>query len=156
MMNKGPTNNKRPRARNGKRHPGGNKNQSFDSNGPEVRVRGTAHQVLEKYLSLARDASSAGDRITAEGYYQHAEHYYRIISAQAENAQNRPPRTPGQDRMMSEPLPEEVGQTTHGKSNLDESDSDDESEDRDDDSDNDNDDDADQGNEDGDSTVSAA
>ncbi len=57
------------------------KNQTFDSNGPEVRVRGNAHQVLEKYLALARDAHAAGDRIAAENYFQHAEHYFRIINA---------------------------------------------------------------------------
>jgi hypothetical protein len=67
---------------------GGNRNrqvplrhQTFDSNGPDVRVRGNAYQVFEKYLALARDAHSAGDRIAAENYYQHAEHYYRIINA---------------------------------------------------------------------------
>ena len=60
------------------------KNQTFDSNGPEVRVRGNAHQVLEKYLALARDAQAAGDRIAAENYFQHAEHYFRIINANGE------------------------------------------------------------------------
>ncbi|MEJ0063787.1 MAG: DUF4167 domain-containing protein [Alphaproteobacteria bacterium] len=57
------------------------RNQNFDSNGPEVRVRGNAWQVHEKYQSLARDASSSGDRVAAENYLQHAEHYYRIIEA---------------------------------------------------------------------------
>lgn len=57
------------------------RNQSFDSNGPDVRVRGNAWQVHEKYQSLARDAAAAGDRIAAENYLQHAEHYYRIIEA---------------------------------------------------------------------------
>ena len=57
------------------------RHQTFDSNGPDVRVRGNAYQVFEKYQALARDASSAGDRIAAENYYQHAEHYYRIINA---------------------------------------------------------------------------
>jgi len=55
------------------------KNRNFESNGGESKVRGTAQQILDKYLSLARDAQSAGDRITAEGYFQHAEHYYRIL-----------------------------------------------------------------------------
>jgi hypothetical protein len=79
----------------GKKHPGGggggipNRNQVFDSNGPEGRIRGNAHQVLEKYLSLARDASSQGDRVAAENYYQHAEHYFRMINAQNQN-QGRP------------------------------------------------------------------
>ena len=56
----------------------------FDSNGPEVRIRGTAHQVYEKYLGLARDASGSGDRVASENQLQPAEHYYRIILAQNE------------------------------------------------------------------------
>ena len=55
--------------------------QTFDSNGPDVRIRGNAYQVLEKYLALARDATAAGDRIASENFYQHAEHYYRLINA---------------------------------------------------------------------------
>lgn len=54
--------------------------QSFDSNGPEVRIRGTAYQINEKYVTLARDATSAGDRVLAESYLQHAEHYQRFIN----------------------------------------------------------------------------
>jgi len=89
-------NSKRSRGRNGRKphnpHGGGSsKNQTFDSSGPDVKVRGSASQVLEKYLALARDATSAGDRIAAENYFQHAEHYYRILSAnQAQQAQQRP------------------------------------------------------------------
>jgi hypothetical protein len=62
--------------------------QTFDSNGPDVRIRGSAFQVHEKYLQLARDANSSGDRIMAESYLQHAEHYYRIIAA-AQEQQNQ-------------------------------------------------------------------
>lgn len=58
--------------------------QSFDSNGPEVRIRGTAYQINEKYLTLARDAMSAGDRVLAESYLQHAEHYQRFINEMTE------------------------------------------------------------------------
>src|ERR1700756_2348073 len=65
------------------------KQQTFDSNGPDVRVRGNAYQVLEKYLALARDASSAGDRIAAENFLQHAEHYYRLINAYSGDEQNQ-------------------------------------------------------------------
>jgi len=54
--------------------------QVYDSNGPDVRIRGTAHQVAEKYLTLAKDATSSGDRIVAENYFQHAEHYIRMIN----------------------------------------------------------------------------
>ena len=62
--------------------------QTFDSSGPEVRIRGNAYQVLEKYLAMARDASAAGDRIAAENFYQHAEHYYRVINANNEHRQH--------------------------------------------------------------------
>jgi len=57
------------------------RHQTFDSNGPDVRVRGTAWQVYEKYQALARDASSSGDHVMAENYLQHAEHYFRITEA---------------------------------------------------------------------------
>jgi len=81
------TNPRRVRSRNsGKRHPSA-KNQALESNGPEVKVRGTAQQVLEKYLALARDASSVGDRVAAENYFQHAEHYYRVINAEQNDGQ---------------------------------------------------------------------
>lgn len=58
-----------------------NRNHVFDSSGPDVRLRGTAQQLFEKYLQLGRDATSAGDRVSAEGYFQHAEHYFRILGA---------------------------------------------------------------------------
>ncbi len=85
-MRQGPSN-KRVRGRSNNRKHGNPRNQSYDSNGPDVKVRGNAQQVVEKYLMLARDASSAGDRITAESYYQHAEHYYRILNAAVANEQ---------------------------------------------------------------------
>ena len=65
----------RPRSASSLRH------QTFDSNCIDLRVRGNAWQVFEKYQALARDAQSSGDRVTAENYLQHAEHYYRIIEA---------------------------------------------------------------------------
>lgn len=65
----------RPRSAASLRH------QSFDSNCIELRVRGNAWQVHEKYQALARDAQSSGDRVAAENYLQHAEHYFRIIEA---------------------------------------------------------------------------
>jgi len=58
--------------------------QTFDSNGPDVRIRGTAYQINEKYVTLARDATSAGDRVLAESYLQHAEHYQRFINEMTE------------------------------------------------------------------------
>lgn len=59
-----------------------NPNRTFDSSGPEIKIRGSAPNVYEKYLQLARDANSSGDRVMAENYLQHAEHYYRIIAEQ--------------------------------------------------------------------------
>jgi hypothetical protein len=95
-MRQGP-NPKRSRGRNNNNNSNNNNNgrrpnmpmrmQTFDSNGPDVRIRGSAFQVHEKYLQLARDASSSGDRIMAESYLQHAEHYYRIIAAAQEQQQ---------------------------------------------------------------------
>jgi hypothetical protein len=58
-----------------------NKNRVFDSNGPDVRIRGTAYQIVEKYATLAKDAHSAGDRVLAESYLQYAEHYQRMINS---------------------------------------------------------------------------
>ena len=69
------------RSRGRGRRPQNNHNRSFDSTGPDVKIRGTAAHVYEKYLQLARDASSSGDRVQAENYLQHAEHYYRILMA---------------------------------------------------------------------------
>lgn len=66
-----------------------NRNQIFDSNGPDVRIRGTAHQVCEKYLALAKDAQAVGDIVQAESYLQHAEHYQRIINTWNEEAREQ-------------------------------------------------------------------
>jgi len=55
--------------------------RSYESNGPDVKIRGTAAHIAEKYTSLARDALASGDIIAAESYFQHAEHYNRIIMA---------------------------------------------------------------------------
>jgi len=72
----------------GSRRSGGNKGrtQVFDSNGPDVRIRGTAHQINEKYLNLAKDANSSGDHVMAQSYLQHAEHYQRVINSWEQNA----------------------------------------------------------------------
>jgi hypothetical protein len=63
----------------------------FESNGPDIKIRGTASHVAEKYVQLARDARSSGDPVAAENYYQHAEHYFRLIAAAQEQfRQNQP------------------------------------------------------------------
>jgi len=85
--------NKRMRGRNRK---GGHHHQNplsrmYESNGPDVKIRGTASHIAEKYLQLARDAQSSGDPIAAENYYQHAEHYFRLIAAAQEHLRQTQP-----------------------------------------------------------------
>lgn len=65
------------------------RSQTFDSNGPSVKIRGNAYQVYERYLALAREAQSSGDRIASENFYQHAEHYFRVMSANGEAFQQQ-------------------------------------------------------------------
>ncbi len=82
---------KRSRGRN--RRPGGNNNQNnfnnpnrhFESVGPDVKIRGSAQQVLDKYQQYARDAQTSGDRVLSEAYFQFAEHYLRIVAKQNES-----------------------------------------------------------------------
>ena len=74
-----PPNNNSRRRRNNNRRPNGRGNGNLDSSGPSVKVRGSARQVYDKYLLLARDAKSSGDTILSESYFQHAEHYARIL-----------------------------------------------------------------------------
>ena len=65
----------------------------YESNGPDIKIHGTASHIAEKYLQLARDARSSGDPVAAENYYQHAEHYFRLIAAAQEQfRQNQQPR----------------------------------------------------------------
>ena len=81
--------------------------RNYESNGPDVKIRGSAQQIAEKYAQLARDAHGAGDRVMAENYLQHAEHYNRIIAAaQAQmpiqNMQNMQSRDMSDDDMDDE------------------------------------------------------
>ena len=86
-------NRSRNRHRSGGSSGGGGGNplsRVYESNGPDVKVRGTAQTVADKYLQLGRDAQSSGDNVMAESYFQHAEHYLRIVfAAQAYNQQNQ-------------------------------------------------------------------
>lgn len=102
---------RRPRGRSNRKHFVPHRSQTFDSHGPEVRVRGNAMQVYEKYVNLARDAASSGDRIVAESYQQYAEHYYRIINdttdpqrpvSERSDADRDDPERPEADRGMPE------------------------------------------------------
>lgn len=94
MMKPGP-NPKRMRGRGRKpQHLG---QRTFDSSGPDVKIRGSAAQIYEKYQALARDANSSGDRVGAENYLQHAEHYYRILMANQLANGGRNGAVPGRD-----------------------------------------------------------
>ncbi len=77
-----PGKNNRQRGRTRRNGGGGqiNRNTTIDSNGPDVRLRGNALQLQEKYTSLANDASASGERISAEAYFQYADHYFRVHS----------------------------------------------------------------------------
>jgi hypothetical protein len=82
------------------------RSQTFESNGPSVKIRGNAYQVFERYIALAREAQTSGDRVAAENLYQHAEHYYRIMNAQGEGqGQGQPrPTTPADNEMSGQEM----------------------------------------------------
>jgi Domain of unknown function (DUF4167) len=105
-------NNKRMRNRNNNSNNNNNNNNNnrrgqnpmtrvFESNGPDIKIRGTASHVAEKYVQLARDARSSGDPVAAENYYQHAEHYFRLIAAAQEQFRQNQPQ-PRPDEMTVE------------------------------------------------------
>lgn len=91
MRGRGNNNNNNNNNNNGGGRKGPNPlTRSYESNGPDVKIRGSAQQIAEKYTTLARDAQSSGDRVMAENYLQHAEHYNRIImAAQAQMPQQQ-------------------------------------------------------------------
>jgi hypothetical protein len=104
-------NNKRMRNRNNNNNNNNNNNRRgqnpmtrvFESNGPDIKIRGTASHVAEKYVQLARDARSSGDPVAAENYYQHAEHYFRLIAAAQEQfRQNQPQPRPDSEMVAEE------------------------------------------------------
>ena len=104
-------NNKRMRNRNNNnnsnRNDDGRRGQNpmtrvFESNGPDIKIRGTASHVAEKYVQLARDARSSGDPVAAENYYQHAEHYFRLIAAAQEQFRQNQPQPRTDNEMASE------------------------------------------------------
>lgn len=110
------------------RHTGGgssgqqplNRNHVFDSSGPDLRLRGTAQQLFEKYLQLGRDATGAGDRVSAEGYFQHAEHYFRILGAmnaaqqqQSQGSERRYREAPMEGFAAESPEPAEANGHAH-------------------------------------------
>src|SRR3982750_1970584 len=118
-------NNKRMRNRNNNSNNSGNNNNNnrrgqnpltrvFESNGPDIKIRGTASHVAEKYVQLARDARSSGDPVAAENYYQHAEHYFRLIAAAQEQfRQNQPQQARNTDDLTVDDLEDDGESFSH-------------------------------------------
>ncbi len=102
-------NNKRMRNRNNNNNNNNNNRRGqnpmtrvFESNGPDIKIRGTASHVAEKYVQLARDARSSGDPVASENYYQHAEHYFRLIAAAQEQFRQNQPQPRAETEIASE------------------------------------------------------
>ena len=118
-MRNGQNNNKRMRNRNNNNRNDGNRRgqnpmtRVFESNGPDIKIRGTASHVAEKYVQLARDARSSGDPVAAENYYQHAEHYFRLIAAAQEQFRQNQPQPRTENEMASEDGDDESENFSH-------------------------------------------
>jgi hypothetical protein len=116
-------NNKRMRNRNNNNNNNNNNRRGqnpmtrvFESNGPDIKIRGTASHVAEKYVQLARDARSSGDPVAAENYYQHAEHYFRLIAAAQEQfRQNQPQQQRTEDVTTDDSEDEGEGYSNFGQ-----------------------------------------
>ncbi|MDD9911321.1 MAG: DUF4167 domain-containing protein [Ahrensia sp.] len=106
MRQNNPQNRQRSRGRGNNNRNNNNRNQlnrSMESNGPDVRIRGTASHIAEKYTQMARDAQTSGDTVAAESYWQHAEHYNRLIAvAQAQQAEEQAKRDEERARRQEE------------------------------------------------------
>lgn len=107
-----PRNNNNRRRNN--RRPGGNNGNNFESNGPSIKVRGSSKQIYEKYLSLARDAQSSGDNVLQESYFQHAEHYARLL---IESGKFEKQESPSDDKNSSNKASNEQVSDSNGYTN---------------------------------------
>ena len=100
-------NQKQNRTRGRGRRPGSqhqphfNRNTTFESNGPEGRLRGNAQQLYDKYIALAHDANAAGERVSAEAFSQFADHYYRVNQSIVQAAEQRRANDPRQQESRS-------------------------------------------------------
>src|ERR1700709_2645516 len=124
-MRNGQNNNKRMRNRNNNNSNNNNNNNNnnrrgqnpmtrvFESNGPDIKIRGTASHVAEKYVQLARYARSSGARGAAENYYQPAEHYFRLIAAAQEQFRQNQPQPRTENEMPPEDSDEEAENFSH-------------------------------------------
>ena len=109
----------RPHGRNSGNNPYRNRqkippgSQTLDSNGPNVKIRGSPHQIFERYVALGREASTSGDRVNTEHLYQHAEHYFRVMKAANEGHQQRATRPSTPSDLQTE-MSEEEGSEIDG------------------------------------------
>ncbi len=123
-MRNGPNNNKRMRSRNNNNNNNNNRRgqnpmtRVFESNGPDIKIRGTASHVAEKYVQLARDARTSGDPVAAENYYQHAEHYFRLIAAAQEQFRQSQPQQQPRPEGEAAPVQTEDGDDGESYSNF--------------------------------------
>ncbi|MEM6906134.1 MAG: DUF4167 domain-containing protein [Pseudomonadota bacterium] len=118
-----PQSKNRSRGRGNRKSNGNSANRVYESAGPEGKVRGTPQQIMDKYLSLARDAQTAGDRVTAENFLQHAEHYQRILILATGAQQDRrdQPSEHGQaENGAADAAPAENGHDQGGQNGRDE------------------------------------
>jgi hypothetical protein len=90
------------------------RNQSLDSNGPSIKIRGSAYQIFERYVALAQEAERSGDRIAAENLYQHAEHYFRVANAGHDGNQQQ-----GTPALPIEPADAAMNEAQQGSSEVD-------------------------------------
>src|ERR1700751_4582484 len=121
-MRNGQNNNKRMRNRNNNNNNNNNNRRGqnpmtrvFESNGPDIKIRGTASHVAEKFVQLARDARSSGDPVASENYYQHAEHYFRLIAAAQEQFRQNQPQPRSDVDMTPEDSEEDEGFSSFGQ-----------------------------------------
>ena len=104
---------RRPYGRNNGNNPYRNRqqiprgSQTLDSNGPNIKTRGTARQIFERYVALGREVSTSGDRVDAENLYQHAEHYFRVMNAASEGHQQHATRSTASADLQTEMAKEE-------------------------------------------------
>jgi hypothetical protein len=108
---KNASNPRRGRGRNNGKRNQNPRGRNIDGGGNDPKIRGSAQQVLDKYLTLARDAFSAGDRIAAEGFFQHAEHYHRVLNpegGQPSIVQDRNHNNTGSRRVEPQPQPDDA------------------------------------------------
>ena len=85
----------------------------YESNGPDVKIRGTASHIAEKYVQLARDAQGSGDPVSAENYYQHAEHYFRLIAAAQEQFRQSQPFYRQEERSADDSFDDDEEDSAH-------------------------------------------